>query len=159
MSYLLVAGIIGFGKFVGVNAMILSMFYKVQLEDVRFIMIDSKMLEFSVYEGISYLLTEVVIDMKDVVNALRWCVNEMERRYKLMFALGVRNLAGYNEKIVEVDRMMRSILDSYWKSGDSMDVQYSVLKKELYIVVLVDEFVDLMMTVGKKVEELIVRLA
>lgn len=85
-------------------------------------MIDSKMLEFSVYEGISYLLTEVVIDMKDVVNALRWCVNEMERRYKLMFALGVRNLAGYNEKIVEVDRMMRSILDSYWKSGDSMDV-------------------------------------
>lgn len=158
MLYLLVVGIIGFGKFVGVNVMILSMFYKVQLEDVCFIMIDLKMLELLVYEGILYLLMEVVIDMKDVVNVLCWCVNEMECWYKLMFVLGVCNLVGYNEKIVEVDCMMCLILDLYWKLGDSMDVQYLVLKKELYIVVLVDEFVDLMMMVGKKVEELIVCL-
>ena len=159
MPHLLVAGTTGSGKSVGVNAMILSMLYKAQLEDVRFIMIDPKMLELSVYEGIPHLLTEVVTDMKDAANALRWCVNEMERRYKLMSALGVRNLAGYNEKIAEADRMMRPIPDPYWKPGDSMDAQHPVLKKEPYIVVLVDEFADLMMTVGKKVEELIARLA
>ncbi|ENG5631097.1 DNA translocase FtsK [Escherichia coli] len=159
MPHLLVAGTTGSGKSVGVNAMILNMLYKAQPEDVRFIMIDPKMLELSVYEGIPHLLTEVVTDMKDAANALRWCVNEMERRYKLMSALGVRNLAGYNEKIAEADRMMRPIPDPYWKPGDSMDAQHPVLKKEPYIVVLVDEFADLMMTVGKKVEELIARLA
>ena len=159
MPHLLVAGTTGSGKSVGVNAMILSMLYKAQPEDVRFIMIDPKMLELSVYEGIPHLLTEVVTDMKDAANALRWCVNEMERRYKLMSALGVRNLAGYNEKIAEADRMMRPIPDPYGKPGDSMDAQHPVLKKEPYIVVLVDEFADLMMTVGKKVEELIARLA
>ncbi|MES4663843.1 DNA translocase FtsK [Escherichia coli] len=159
MPHLLVAGTTGSGKSVGVNAMILSMLYKAQPEDVRFIMIDPKMLELSVYEGIPHLLTEVVTAMKDAANALRWCVNEMERRYKLMSALGVRNLAGYNEKIAEADRMMRPIPDPYWKPGDSMDAQHPVLKKEPYIVVLVDEFADLMMTVGKKVEELIARLA
>ena len=159
MPHLLVAGTTGSGKSVGVNAMILSMLYKAQPEDVRFIMIDPKMLELSVYEGIPHLLTEVVTDMKDAANALRWCVNEMERRYKLMSALGVRNLAGYNEKIAEADRMMRPIPDPYWKPGDSMDAQPPVLKKEPYIVVLVDDFADLMKTVGKKVEELIARLA
>ncbi|EDH1767685.1 DNA translocase FtsK [Salmonella enterica] len=159
MPHLLVAGTTGSGKSVGVNAMILSMLYKVQPEDVRFIMIDPKMLELSVYEGIPHLLTEVVTDMKDAANALRWSVNEMERRYKLMSALGVRNLAGYNEKIAEAARMGRPIPDPYWKPGDSMDVQHPVLEKLPYIVVLVDEFADLMMTVGKKVEELIARLA
>ncbi|KAA0420168.1 DNA translocase FtsK [Salmonella enterica] len=159
MPHLLVAGTTGSGKSVGVNAMILSMLYKAQPEDVRFIMIDPKMLELSVYEGIPHLLTEVVTDMKDAASALRWSVNEMERRYKLMSALGVRNLAGYNEKIAEAARMGRPIPDPYWKPGDSMDVQHPVLEKLPYIVVLVDEFADLMMTVGKKVEELIARLA
>ncbi|EBW4628741.1 DNA translocase FtsK [Salmonella enterica subsp. enterica serovar Ibadan] len=159
MPHLLVAGTTGSGKSVGVNAMILSMLYKAQPEDVRFIMIDPKMLELSVYEGIPHLLTEVVTDMKDAANALRWSVNEMERRYKLMSALGVRNLAGYNEKIAEAARMGRPIPDPYWKPGDSMDIQHPVLEKLPYIVVLVDEFADLMMTVGKKVEELIARLA
>ncbi|EHA8557544.1 DNA translocase FtsK [Salmonella enterica] len=159
MPHLLVAGTTGSGKSVGVNAMILSMLYKAQPEDVRFIMIDPKMLELSVYEGIPHLLTEVVTDMKDAANALRWSVNEMERRYKLMSALGVRNLAGYNEKIAEAARMGRPIPDPYWKPGDSMEVQHPVLEKLPYIVVLVDEFADLMMTVGKKVEELIARLA
>ncbi|MTH46733.1 DNA translocase FtsK 4TM domain-containing protein [Intestinirhabdus alba] len=159
MPHLLVAGTTGSGKSVGVNAMILSMLYKAQPEDVRFIMIDPKMLELSVYEGIPHLLTEVVTDMKDAANALRWSVNEMERRYKLMSALGVRNLAGYNEKIAEAARMGRPIPDPYWKPGDSMAAEHPVLEKLPYIVVLVDEFADLMMTVGKKVEELIARLA
>ncbi|MBV8043245.1 DNA translocase FtsK 4TM domain-containing protein [Pluralibacter sp.] len=159
MPHLLVAGTTGSGKSVGVNAMILSMLYKAQPEDVRFIMIDPKMLELSVYEGIPHLLTEVVTDMKDAANALRWSVNEMERRYKLMSALGVRNLAGYNEKIAEAARMGRPIPDPYWKPGDSMDAVHPTLEKLPYIVVMVDEFADLMMTVGKKVEELIARLA
>lgn len=159
MPHLLVAGTTGSGKSVGVNAMILSMLYKAQPEDVKFIMIDPKMLELSVYEGIPHLLTEVVTDMKDAANALRWSVNEMEKRYKLMSALGVRNLAGYNEKIAEAARMGRPIPDPYWKPGDSMDATHPVLEKLPYIVVLVDEFADLMMTVGKKVEELIARLA
>ncbi len=159
MPHLLVAGTTGSGKSVGVNAMILSMLYKATPEEVRFIMIDPKMLELSVYEGIPHLLTEVVTDMKDAANALRWSVNEMERRYKLMSALGVRNLAGYNERVMEAERMGRPIPDPFWKPGDSMDVAHPVLEKLPYIVVLVDEFADLMMTVGKKVEELIARLA
>ncbi|MDX7991467.1 DNA translocase FtsK 4TM domain-containing protein [Xenorhabdus littoralis] len=159
MPHLLVAGTTGSGKSVGVNAMILSILYKAKPEDVRFIMIDPKMLELSVYEGIPHLLTEVVTDMKDAANALRWCVNEMERRYKLMSALGVRNLAGYNDKIKLAENMGRPIPDPFWKPGDSMEATHPVLKKEPYIVVMVDEFADLMMTAGKKVEELIARLA
>ncbi|CDH19602.1 Cell division protein [Xenorhabdus bovienii str. kraussei Quebec] len=159
MPHLLVAGTTGSGKSVGVNAMILSILYKAKPEDVRFIMIDPKMLELSVYEGIPHLLTEVVTDMKDAANALRWCVNEMERRYKLMSALGVRNLASYNDKIKQAENMGRPIPDPFWKPGDSMDVTHPMLKKEPYIVVMVDEFADLIMTVGKKVEELIARLA
>ncbi|MGB3255264.1 DNA translocase FtsK, partial [Buttiauxella gaviniae] len=159
MPHLLVAGTTGSGKSVGVNAMILSMLYKATPDEVRFIMIDPKMLELSVYEGIPHLLTEVVTDMKDAANALRWSVNEMERRYKLMSALGVRNLAGYNERVLEAERMGRPIPDPFWKPGDSMEVSHPMLEKLPYIVVLVDEFADLMMTVGKKVEELIARLA
>ncbi|SFM89791.1 DNA segregation ATPase FtsK/SpoIIIE, S-DNA-T family [Izhakiella capsodis] len=159
MPHLLVAGTTGSGKSVGVNAMILSMLYKATPKEVRFIMIDPKMLELSVYEGIPHLLTEVVTDMKDAANALRWCVVEMERRYKLMSALGVRNIAGYNEKVDLAEAMGRPIPDPFWKPTDSMDMSPPVLKKEPYIVVMVDEFADLMMTVGKKVEELIARLA
>ncbi|MFU9137741.1 DNA translocase FtsK 4TM domain-containing protein [Erwinia tasmaniensis] len=159
MPHLLVAGTTGSGKSVGVNAMIISMLYKATPEEVRFIMIDPKMLELSVYEGIPHLLTEVVTDMKDAANALRWSVGEMERRYKLMSALGVRNLAGYNEKIEQAEAMGRPIPDPFWKPGDSMDITPPVLEKLPYIVVLVDEFADLMMAVGKKVEELIARLA
>jgi len=159
MPHLLVAGTTGSGKSVGVNAMIISMLYKATPDEVRFIMIDPKMLELSVYEGIPHLLTEVVTDMKDAANALRWSVGEMERRYKLMSALGVRNLAGYNEKIEQAEAMGRPIPDPFWKPGDSMDTTPPVLEKLPYIVVLVDEFADLMMAVGKKVEELIARLA
>ncbi len=159
MPHLLVAGTTGSGKSVGVNAMIISMLYKATPEDVRFIMIDPKMLELSVYEGIPHLLTEVVTDMKDAANALRWSVGEMERRYKLMSALGVRNLAGYNEKVKQAEAMGRPIPDPFWKPGDSMDTTPPVLEKLPYIVVMVDEFADLMMAVGKKVEELIARLA
>ena len=159
MPHLLVAGTTGSGKSVGVNAMILSMLYKATPEEVRFIMIDPKMLELSVYEGIPHLLTEVVTDMKDAANALRWCVGEMERRYKLMSALGVRNLAGYNERVEQAEAMGRPIPDPFWKPGDGMAAEPPYLEKEPFIVVLVDEFADLMMTVGKKVEELIARLA
>ncbi|MCO8050183.1 MULTISPECIES: DNA translocase FtsK 4TM domain-containing protein [Proteus] len=159
MPHLLVAGTTGSGKSVGVNAMIISILYKAKPEDVRFIMIDPKMLELSVYEGIPHLLTEVVTDMKDAASALRWSVAEMERRYKLMSALGVRNLAGYNEKIKEAEAMARPIPDPFWKPTDSMATEMPTLEKEPYIVVVVDEFADLMMTAGKKVEELIARLA
>ncbi|NPE56501.1 DNA translocase FtsK [Dickeya dadantii] len=159
MPHLLVAGTTGSGKSVGVNAMIISMLYKATPADVRFIMIDPKMLELSVYEGIPHLLTEVVTDMKDAANALRWCVGEMERRYKLMSALGVRNLSGYNERVMQAEAMGRPVPDPFWKPGDSMDTQPPVLEKLPYIVVMVDEFADLMMAVGKKVEELIARLA
>ncbi|MBA2814970.1 DNA translocase FtsK 4TM domain-containing protein [Candidatus Pantoea persica] len=159
MPHLLVAGTTGSGKSVGVNTMIISMLYKATPEEVRFIMIDPKMLELSVYEGIPHLLTEVVTDMKDAANALRWSVGEMERRYKLMSALGVRNLAGYNEKVEQAEAMGRPIPDPFWKPGDSMDTTPPVLEKLPYIVVMVDEFADLMMAVGKKVEELIARLA
>lgn len=159
MPHLLVAGTTGSGKSVGVNAMILSFLYKSQPEDVRFIMIDPKMLELSVYEGIPHLLTDVVTDMKDAANALNWCVNEMERRYRLMSALGVRNIAGYNDKIKLAQEMGRPIPDPLWRPGDSMDIDIPMLEKLPYIVVLVDEFADLIMAVGKKIEELIARLA
>lgn len=159
MPHVLVAGTTGSGKSVGVNAMILSILYKSQPEDVRFIMIDPKMLELSVYEGIPHLLTDVVTDMKDAANALNWCVNEMEKRYRLMSSLGVRNIAGYNEKIKLAEEMGRPIPDPLWRPGDSMDIDMPMLEKLPYIVVLVDEFADLIMAVGKKVEELIARLA
>ncbi len=159
MPHLLVAGTTGSGKSVGVNAMILSMLYKAVPDEVRFIMIDPKMLELSVYEGIPHLLTEVVTDMKDAANALRWCVAEMERRYKLMSELGVRSLAGYNERITQAQMMNHPIPDPLWKPGNSMDVTAPALEKLPWIVVIVDEFADLMMTSGKKVEELIARLA
>ncbi|KAA8670168.1 DNA translocase FtsK [Vibrio gigantis] len=159
MPHVLVAGTTGSGKSVGVNVMILSMLYKASPEDVRFIMIDPKMLELSVYEGIPHLLSEVVTDMKDASNALRWCVGEMERRYKLMSALGVRNIKGYNDKLKMAADAGHPIHDPLWKPGDSMDPEAPLLEKLPYIVVIVDEFADLIMVVGKKVEELIARLA
>ncbi|MDP5253667.1 MULTISPECIES: DNA translocase FtsK 4TM domain-containing protein [unclassified Vibrio] len=159
MPHVLVAGTTGSGKSVGVNVMILSILYKSTPEDVRFIMIDPKMLELSVYEGIPHLLSEVVTDMKDAGNALRWCVGEMERRYKLMSALGVRNVKGFNEKLKMAAEAGHPIHDPLWKEGDSMDTEAPLLEKLPYIVVIVDEFADLMMVVGKKVEELIARLA
>lgn len=159
MPHVLVAGTTGSGKSVGVNVMILSILYKATPEDVRFIMIDPKMLELSIYEGIPHLLSEVVTDMKDASNALRWCVGEMERRYKLMSALGVRNLKGYNEKLKMAADAGHPIHDPLWQPGDSMDEMPPRLEKLPYIVVIVDEFADLIMVVGKKVEELIARLA
>ncbi|CAG19573.1 DNA translocase FtsK [Photobacterium profundum] len=159
MPHLLVAGTTGSGKSVGVNVMILSLLYKCTPEECRFIMIDPKMLELSIYEGIPHLLTEVVTDMKDAGNALRWCVGEMERRYKLMAAVGVRNLSGYNAKLKEAADAGFPIYDPLWKSGDSMAEHAPLLEKMPSIVVIVDEFADLMMVVGKKVEELIARLA
>lgn len=159
MPHVLVAGTTGSGKSVGVNVMILSMLYKASPEDLRFIMIDPKMLELSIYEGIPHLLAEVVTDMKDASNALRWCVGEMERRYKLMSALGVRNVKGFNEKLKMAAEAGHPIHDPFWQEGDSMDAEPPLLEKLPYIVVVVDEFADLMMVVGKKVEELIARLA
>jgi S-DNA-T family DNA segregation ATPase FtsK/SpoIIIE len=159
MPHLLVAGTTGSGKSVGVNVMILSLLYKSTPEDVRLIMIDPKMLELSVYEGIPHLLTEVVTDMKQASNALRWCVGEMERRYRLMSALGVRNLKGYNKKIKDAKDDGQPILDPLWKSEESMDETAPELNKLPSIVVIVDEFADMMMIVGKKVEELIARIA
>ncbi|WP_372378253.1 DNA translocase FtsK 4TM domain-containing protein [Vibrio natriegens] len=159
MPHVLVAGTTGSGKSVGVNVMILSMLYKASPEDLRFIMIDPKMLELSIYEGIPHLLSEVVTDMKDASNALRWCVGEMERRYKLMSTLGVRNVKGFNEKLKMAAEAGHPIHDPFWQEGDSMDTEPPLLEKLPYIVVVVDEFADLMMVVGKKVEELIARLA
>ncbi|WNJ95490.1 DNA translocase FtsK 4TM domain-containing protein [Vibrio ruber] len=159
MPHVLVAGTTGSGKSVGVNVMILSMLYKASPEEVRFIMIDPKMLELSVYEGIPHLLSEVVTDMKDAANALRWCVAEMERRYKLMSIVGVRNIKGFNEKLDMAAKAGHPIHDPLWKEGDSMDAEPPLLEKLPFIVVVVDEFADLMMVVGKKVEELIARLA
>lgn len=159
MPHVLVAGTTGSGKSVGVNVMILSMLYKAKPEDLRFIMIDPKMLELSIYEGIPHLLSEVVTDMKDASNALRWCVGEMERRYKLMSALGVRNVKGFNEKLKMAADAGHPIHDPLWQAGDSMDQVPPLLEKLPYIVVVVDEFADLIMVVGKKVEELIARLA
>ncbi|MEP4100618.1 FtsK/SpoIIIE domain-containing protein, partial [Paraglaciecola sp.] len=159
MPHLLVAGTTGSGKSVGVNVMILSLLYKSTPEDVRLIMIDPKMLELSVYEGIPHLLAEVVTDMKEAANALRWCVGEMERRYKLMSALGVRNLKGCNAKILKAIEDGEPIRDPLWKSEESMETEAPFLEKLPAIVVVVDEFADMMMIVGKKVEELIARIA
>jgi len=159
MPHLLVAGTTGSGKSVGVNTMILSLLYKSSPDDVRMIMIDPKMLELSVYEGIPHLLTEVVTDMKDAANALRWCVGEMERRYRLMSALGVRNLKGYNAKIASGIAAGEPIKDPLWRFEESMETRAPDLEKLPAIVVIVDEFADMMMIVGKKVEELIARIA
>ncbi len=159
MPHLLVAGTTGSGKSVGVNTMIVSLLYKSTPDDVRLIMIDPKMLELSVYEGIPHLLTEVVTDMKDAANALRWCVGEMERRYKLMSALGVRNLKGYNKKILTAIEEGEPMIDPLWQPSDGLDQTPPLLEKLPSIVVIVDEFADMMMIVGKKVEELIARIA
>ena len=161
MPHLLVAGTTGSGKSVGVNAMLLSLLYKASPADVRMILIDPKMLELSVYEGIPHLLTPVVTDMKEASNALRWCVAEMERRYKLMSALGVRNVAGYNTKVTDAINDGEPILDPLFDPNDqlSANVTADELAKLPVIVIVVDEFADMMMVVGKKVEELIARLA
>jgi len=152
MPHLLVAGTTGSGKSVGVNAMLLSILYRAQPEEVRLILVDPKMLELSIYEGIPHLLTPVVTDMKDAAHALNWCVGEMERRYKLMAALGVRNLAGYNERVTAED-----IPDPLWPVDS--DEPPPLLERLPFIVVVIDEFADMMMIVGKKVEQLIARIA
>lgn len=159
MPHLLVAGTTGAGKSVGLNAMLLSLLYKASPQEVRMIMIDPKMLELSIYEGIPHLLTPVVTDMKEAANALRWCVSEMDRRYKLMAALGVRNLAGYNAKVEEAEKAGEPLNDPLWQPQLSLDEEPVKLSTLPYIVVLVDEFADMMMVVGKKVEELIARIA
>ena len=159
MPHLLVAGTTGSGKSVGVNTMIVSLLYKSTPEDVRLIMIDPKMLELSVYEGIPHLLAEVVTDMKDAANALRWCVGEMERRYKVMSGVGVRNLKGYNKKVLDAIAAGEPLIDPTWQPSDSLDQTPPLLEKLPSIVVIVDEFADMMMIVGKKVEELIARIA
>ena len=156
--HLLVAGSTGSGKSVGINTMILSLLYRVTPEQVKFIMIDPKVVELSIYNGIPHLLTEVVTDMKKAANALRWCVDEMERRYQLLSYLRVRNIEGYNEKIDEAAAMNLPIPDPTWKPGDSMDTMPPALEKLSYIVLIVDEFADLMMVAGKQIEELIARL-
>ncbi len=158
MPHLLVAGTTGSGKSVGINAMILSLLYKSEPKDVRLILVDPKMLELSVYEGIPHLLAPVVTDMNKAANALHWCVGEMERRYKLMSALGVRNLAGFNGKIREAEKEGARIPDPFALPGDA-EAGAPSLKTLPYIVVIIDELADLMMVVGKKVEELIARLA
>ncbi|MGE0486878.1 MAG: DNA translocase FtsK [Gammaproteobacteria bacterium] len=158
MPHLLVAGTTGAGKSVALNAMILSLLYKSTPDDVRLIMIDPKMLELSVYEGIPALLAPVVTDMKEAANALRWCVAEMERRYRLMAALGVRNIGGYNRKVEEAEARGQPILDPLYRPVDAEDVA-PALTSLPYIVVIIDELADMMMVVGKKVEELIARLA
>jgi S-DNA-T family DNA segregation ATPase FtsK/SpoIIIE len=160
MPHLLVAGTTGSGKSVGVNAMILSMLYKARPDDLRLILVDPKMLELSIYEGIPHLLAPVVTDMKDAANALRWCVGEMERRYKLMAALGVRNLEGFNQKIREHEEHGEPILDpTFVPSGFDPNEAAPELKAMPFIVVVIDEFADMMMIVGKKVDQLIARLA
>jgi DNA segregation ATPase FtsK/SpoIIIE, S-DNA-T family len=158
MPHLLVAGTTGSGKSVALNAMILSLLYKSTALEVRMIMVDPKMLELSVYEGIPNLLAPVVTDMKEAANALRWCVAEMERRYKLMSALGVRNITGYNKKVTDAIASGKPILDPLYKPI-SEDEEPRYLEKLPFIVVIIDELADMMMTVGKKVEELIARLA
>ena len=159
MPHLLVAGTTGSGKSVGVNAMIISMLYKSSPEDLRMIMIDPKMLELSVYEGIPHLLCEVVTDMKDAANALRWSVGEMERRYRLMSALGVRNLAGFNKKVKDAIKAGEPIKDPLWQPTDDLEEEPPTLDKLPSIVIVIDELADMMMIVGKKVEELIARIA
>ena len=160
MPHLLVAGTTGSGKSVGVNAMILSILFKSGPDDAKLIMIDPKMLELSVYEGIPHLLAPVVTDMKEAANALRWCVAEMERRYKLMAAVGVRNLAGFNKKVKDAENAGQPLLDPLFRPNPDMPNQVAEPLEPLpYIVVIIDEFADMMMIVGKKVEELIARLA
>jgi S-DNA-T family DNA segregation ATPase FtsK/SpoIIIE len=160
MPHLLVAGTTGSGKSVGVNAMLISILYKATPEEVRLILIDPKMLELSIYDKIPHLLTPVVTDMKDAGNALRWSVGEMERRYKLMAAVGVRNLAGFNKKLDEAESRGESILDPIWKKEDSgLQDAPPKLKRMPFIVIVIDEFADMMMTTGKKAEELIARIA
>jgi DNA segregation ATPase FtsK/SpoIIIE, S-DNA-T family len=161
MPHLLVAGTTGSGKSVGLNAMLLSILFKSTPDEVRLIMIDPKMLELAVYDGIPHLLTPVVTDMKDAASALRWGVAEMERRYKLMAALGVRNIAGYNRKLIDAEKKGESVRDPLWKPKDplNLDEPAPTLQKLPYIVIVVDEFADMMMIVGKKVEELIARIA
>lgn len=158
MPHLLVAGTTGSGKSVGVNAMLLSILFKSSPEDARLIMIDPKMLELSIYEGIPHLLCPVVTDMKEAANALRWSVAEMERRYKLMAAMGVRNLAGFNRKVKDAEEAGTPLTDPLYRR-ESMDDEAPLLKTLPTIVVVVDEFADMMMIVGKKVEELIARIA
>ena len=159
MPHLLVAGTTGSGKSVGINAMILSILFKATPKEVRLIMVDPKMLELSVYDGIPHLLTPVVTDMKEAASALRWCVEEMERRYRLMAALGVRNLAGYNVKLAEAEASGEPLTDPLWKPIDSMDLEAPLLQSIPYVVVVIDELADMMMVVGKKVEQLIARIA
>lgn len=159
MPHLLVAGTTGSGKSVGINAMILSILFKATPDQVRLIMVDPKMLELSVYDGIPHLLTPVVTDMKEAASALRWCVEEMERRYKLMASLGVRNLAGYNGKIAEAITNGQPLVNPLWKPIDSMDETAPELEPLPHIVVVIDELADMMMVVGKKVEQLIARIA
>ena len=162
MPHLLVAGTTGSGKSVGINAMILSLLFKSTPEQVRMIMIDPKMLELSVYDGIPHLLTPVITDMKDAANGLRWCVGEMERRYKLMSALGVRNLAGFNSKVSDAKKIGAPIADPTWQFDPMLlsEEQYAPDLEPLpNVVVIVDELADMMMVVGKKVEELIARIA
>jgi S-DNA-T family DNA segregation ATPase FtsK/SpoIIIE len=159
MPHLLVAGTTGSGKSVGVNAMIISLLYKSTPDEVRLIMVDPKMLELSVYEGIPHLLTPVITDMKEAANGLRWCVEEMERRYQLMAAMGVRNVAGHNTKVRAAIAEGKPIPDPLWRIDQSFDTTPPTLEPLPYIVVIVDEFADMMMTVGKKVEELIARIA
>ncbi len=160
MPHLLVAGTTGSGKSVGVNTMLISMLLKTTPDEVRMIMVDPKMLELSVYDGIPHLLAPVVTDMKEAANALRWCVAEMERRYKLMAAMGVRNLEGFNAKLDEAERHGAQVADPLWEPQPwEMHQQPPVLEKLPYIVVVIDEFADMFMIVGKKVEELIARLA
>lgn len=157
MPHLLVAGTTGSGKSVGLNAMLLSILYKSHPDDVRLILIDPKMLELAVYDQIPHLLTPVVTDMKDAANALRWCVGEMERRYQLMAALGVRNVAGFNQRLESAEKQNKPLMDPFWDPQSGQ--QPEPLSKLPYIVVVVDEFADMMMVVGKKVEELIARIA
>jgi S-DNA-T family DNA segregation ATPase FtsK/SpoIIIE len=159
MPHLLVAGTTGSGKSVGVNAMIISLLYKSTPDEVRLIMVDPKMLELSVYEGIPHLLTPVITDMKEAANGLRWCVEEMERRYQLMAAMGVRNVAGHNTKVKAAIDEGKPIPDPLWRIDQSFDTTPPTLIPLPYVVVIVDEFADMMMTVGKKVEELIARIA
>jgi S-DNA-T family DNA segregation ATPase FtsK/SpoIIIE len=159
MPHLLVAGTTGSGKSVGINAMILSILFKATPEQVRLIMVDPKMLELSVYDGIPHLLAPVVTDMKEAASALRWCVEEMERRYRLMASLGVRNLAGFNTKVVEAIASGEPLTNPLWKPVDSMDETAPLLEALPHIVVVIDELADMMMVVGKKVEQLIARIA
>ena len=163
MPHLLIAGTTGSGKSVAINAMVLSLVYKAKPEHVRLIMVDPKMLELSVYEGIPHLLTPVVTDMKEAANALRWCVAEMDRRYRLMAALGVRNIGGYNRKVQEAIDAGDPINDPTWKPPELFDedkiIEHPTLTPLPFIVVIIDELADMMMIVGKKVEELIARLA